>query len=694
MMGWRRIICVLYVCVSVCFCEPALYGEVNSPSYPKGYPGDLYVQWELEVPKGYRIQLTFNHMDVEPSDNCFYDSVTVLYGQKILGKYCGQDNSANGRHPGKEPILSPGNHLQLVFQTDGSNAGSQQHLGFSAFYQAVDVDECSSPNPEDESGPLCSQICLNTVGSYLCACNHGYQLRPDQRTCVLHCGGGVFTEPQGILSSPGYPDPSPLDQDCHYNITVEPGFIITLNFSGDFQIEQIDDNGPTCLYHWLKVSVPGKEPKKLCGDQSPGLYHTESNSVQLEYHTDWHGLSRGWNLHYTTHRVACGSPQKIANGRVTPDFSEYLYRDYIQVRCDTGYKLMLNGREISSFMSMCKSDGQWHRTLPECHIIDCGEPKPLLNGGVRFLAGSNNEFRSVIQYHCNEPYYTFPGAQNLRYTCDADRKWKESDHNDIIPPCLPVCGHPIGIPGSHQRVLGGKNAPAETFPWQVLLSTTGRGGAIVIGEQWIMTAAHNLKSGSGVTPKESVKLYVGHNDVKVRLESTPLEIASIHIHPQYQGNNNFDNDIALIKLARPLTFNSEVQPLCLPPEGAKYERSGWVSGFGYTEEMSISNELRYIVLPLVDQTECRNSFERLKQENIPVMPFTGNMFCAGLPEGGADTCSGDSGSAFVLKDRESDRYWVGGIVSWGVQCGEKGRYGVYTRVSHYVGWINTVMGEH
>ncbi|XP_030639725.1 complement component 1, r subcomponent [Chanos chanos] len=511
MMGWRHIICVLCVCVSVCFCESSLSGKVHSPLYPKAYPSDLFVQWKLEVPKGYRIQLTFIHFDVEPSNNCCNDSVMVLYGQKILGKYCGQDNSANGQDPGKEPILSPGNHLQLVFQTDGSNAGSQQHLGFSAFYQAVDVDECSSPNPEGGSGPLCSQICLNTIGSYFCDCNHGYQLQPDQRTCLS--------------------------------------------------------------------------------------------------------------------------------------------------------------------------------------AIDCDEPKLLPNGGFRFLSDSQNH--SVIQYHCNEPYYAFPGAQNISYTCAADGKRTVNDHNDIIiPPCLPVCGNPSGIPGSRQRVLGGKNAPAGTFPWQVLLSVTGRGGAIVIGEQWIMTAANNLVSGSGVTPKESVRLYVGHNDVKERINNPPLEIASIHIHPQYQGNNNFDNDIALIKLARPLTFNSEVQPLCLPPEGAKYERSGWVSGFGYTEEMSISNELRYIVLPLVDQTECRNSFERLKQQKIEVMPFTDNMFCAGLTEGGADTCSGDTGSAFVLKDRESDRYWVAGIVSWGIQCGEKGRYGVYTRVSRYVEWINKIMRDN
>ena len=48
-------------------------------------------------------------------------------------------------------------------------------------------------------------------------------------------------------------------------------------------------------------------------------------------------------------------------------------------------------------------------------IIDCGEPEPLLNGGVTFLSGFQNRHRSVVQYHCNEPFYSLPGAKMVRY---------------------------------------------------------------------------------------------------------------------------------------------------------------------------------------------------------------------------------------------------------------------------------------
>lgn len=39
--------------------------------------------------------------------------------------------------------------------------------------------------------------------------------------------------------------------------------------------------------------------------------------------------------------VKCPNPGKISNGKVTPTFPQYLYRDYIQVYCDPGYKLMM-----------------------------------------------------------------------------------------------------------------------------------------------------------------------------------------------------------------------------------------------------------------------------------------------------------------------------------------------------------------
>ncbi|KAG8009967.1 Complement C1r-A subcomponent [Nibea albiflora] len=618
-----------------------MHGQVQSPQYPQPYPPNLQEQWDLSVPEGYHIRLTFTHLDIEASAGCHYDALTVLYD---------------------------------------------------------DIDECSAPEPED--GPLCSQICLNTLGSYLCSCHHGFELRSDQRTCVLSCNGGIFEEPEGHLSSPGYPDPPPHAVTCQYIISVEYGFTLSLNFTDNFHIESLEtDEGLNCPYHWLKITIPKEKPKKLCGGKSPGLIATDSNTVTLDYHTDNDGQSSGWSLDYSTHRVKCPFPGKVAKGRVTPALSEYLYRDHIFVRCDQGYKLMMNGKEIKSFSAMCQSSGQWHLPLPECHIIDCGTPKPLLNGGVTFLSGFQNQYLSVIRYHCNEPFYSLLGGLTAEFTCEADRRWRSNNNLVVTPTCIPVCGKPTQQISAYQRIIGGKEAPDNTIPWQVLLSVDGqRGGGMVIADRWILTAAHVLKHSENITSSEAIRAYMGLTNVKA-LQLSPLHAASVHVHPEYNNPNGLDynHDIGLVKLQEPITFNSSIMPICLPAEGTTYTTGmmGLVSGFGLTDEgrrRILTNKLKYVQLPVVEQEACRISVTLAKRTRTHVPNLTNNMFCAGIPEGGKDSCQGDSGGPFTVS--EDGQFWAAGIVSWGVDCGQQGTYGVYTRVSNYVDWINKTMQEN
>lgn len=71
----------LYVAMGECWrlpdAEPAMHGQVQSPQYPRPYPPNLQEQWDLSVPEGYQIRLTFTHLDIEASAGCHYDSLTV-----------------------------------------------------------------------------------------------------------------------------------------------------------------------------------------------------------------------------------------------------------------------------------------------------------------------------------------------------------------------------------------------------------------------------------------------------------------------------------------------------------------------------------------------------------------------------------------------------------------------------------------
>lgn len=85
---WRRLLqCYLsssFLRYLIFFCHPvwanaaSMYGEILSPNYPQAYPNDLQESWEIQVPPGYGIHLYFTHLDLEPSQNCEYDSVKVL----------------------------------------------------------------------------------------------------------------------------------------------------------------------------------------------------------------------------------------------------------------------------------------------------------------------------------------------------------------------------------------------------------------------------------------------------------------------------------------------------------------------------------------------------------------------------------------------------------------------------------------
>lgn len=50
---------------------------------------------------------------------------------------------------------------------------------------------------------------------------------------------------------------------------------------------------------------------------------------------------------------------------------------------------------------------------------------------------------------------------------------------------------------------------------------------------------------------------------------------------------------------------------------------------------------------------------------------------------------GDSGGPLIYQDRISGRFQLHGITSWGDGCGEKGKPGVYTRVSAFSDWIQS-----
>lgn len=69
-----------------------------------------------------------------------------------------------------------------------------------------------------------------------------------------------------------------------------------------------------------------------------------------------------------------------------------------------------------------------------------------------------------------------------------------------------------------------------------------------------------------------------------------------------------------------------------------------------------------------------------------------DQLCAGFANGGKDTCQGDSGGPLqVLTPRNQCMFHIIGVTSFGRSCAARNSAGVYTRVSSYLDWLESVV---
>nr|XP_037291030.1 serine proteinase stubble-like [Rhipicephalus microplus] len=92
--------------------------------------------------------------------------------------------------------------------------------------------------------------------------------------------------------------------------------------------------------------------------------------------------------------------------------------------------------------------------------------------------------------------------------------------------------------------------------------------------------------------------------------------------------------------------------------------------------------LQEVKVPIVSNEKCKNMFLAAgRHEYIP------NIFmCAGFEEGGRDSCQGDSGGPLQIQAKDG-RWFLAGIISWGIGCAEPNLPGVCTRISRFKEWI-------
>ncbi|NXD77408.1 TM11E protease, partial [Halcyon senegalensis] len=235
-----------------------------------------------------------------------------------------------------------------------------------------------------------------------------------------------------------------------------------------------------------------------------------------------------------------------------------------------------------------------------------------------------------------------------------------------------------------ERILGGQRAQEGEWPWQasIQLDGTHRCGASVISNTWLVTAAHCFR---GV---RDPRRWTASFGILLRPPKQKKFVRRIIIH---EGYSNFildhEHDVAVVELASPILFTSDVHSVCLPEasHGFPDNTSCFVTGWGALQNDGSSvNQLRQAEVKIISTAICN-------RRQVYGGAITPGMLCAGYLEGQVDACQGDSGGPLVHANSRGIWYLVG-IVSWGDECGKRNKPGVYTRVTYYRNWIHSKTG--
>lgn len=286
-----------------------------------------------------------------------------------------------------------------------------------------------------------------------------------------------------------------------------------------------------------------------------------------------------------------------------------------------------------------------------------------------------------------------PGCESFLYSCcrppELGRKEKDifekrkQEYLEQEPEC--------GVSRHRQfskRIIGGEKAKFSELPWQVHIRISSyQCGGVLLNHWYIATAAHCVHRAK----LNKITVHLGEYDTK-DVEAEPLDSQSykvdhIIIHPdfRYMLTQPDRYDVALLHLDRPVFYQDNIIPVCLPPGDIPLTgKVGLVAGWGKTDNSfgkTGTNILHKVLVPIIQNEECITWHE---DKNI-IVQLHSEMFCAGHKLGKMDACLGDSGGPLII--HYNGRWTLIGITSAGFGCAVDKQPGIYHKIGATTSWI-------
>jgi len=275
-----------------------------------------------------------------------------------------------------------------------------------------------------------------------------------------------------------------------------------------------------------------------------------------------------------------------------------------------------------------------------------------------------------------------------------------------------------------KRIVGGTSISDGQWPW--LVSLYGKipvsswlfftlsydniyCGGTLIASNWVVTAAHcfsipnppdgiktpsnwKIKAGSakrtvtGIV--DTLKQFWTWLTNQQTADWFYISASKIIVHPQYDANSLWLNDIALVQLSLDLPLapadpDINVIPLPInvssdwPQTGLQCAMQGW----GCTAQGGpLQDYANGVTLPVLSSDECTSIFGNIGDTRL----------CAGYDLGNKGICKGDSGGP--LSCPNGDNTWtLAGIASFASGDDSGNWPGGFTKVEKYIPWIQSVI---